>query len=396
MQISNVRYHNKKKSWFFVYLVLLFSAGVLIWFSQKSINNYWQQTYHQESPLAKLNQSTLWKQGGAWQDTMNRLFATSSQADSNLESNTQGEIALNLSVEDSATLPTTANEMPVESNASEEISEEVSEEVNEKIELNRENVENISAENVVEHQTVLAKWLFDKNLQIMPIKAPLAEEKATPSSKKQKVALNKSDKVFFAGDSLMQAIAPNMQKWLKENNISSINLSKQSTGLAYPSFFDWTKTIEQTLKQNKDIKLLVVFLGPNDPWDMPDEQAGRPYLKFKSAEWENLYRKRVHRIAQAAQKHNVKLIWVGIPHMRKAKLNSDMAYLNQVIRDELKQNAIYIPTAGLLSDGKNRYTDSINVNGKVLRVRSKDGIHFSLSGVQVISDHLKESINIVK
>lgn len=68
----------------------------------------------------------------------------------------------------------------------------------------------------------------------------------------------------------MQGVAPFVQKHLKqEYGVQSVNLSKQSTGLSYPNFFDWPKTIEQTLQKEPDIRVLVVFLGPNDPWDFP-------------------------------------------------------------------------------------------------------------------------------
>lgn len=64
-------------------------------------------------------------------------------------------------------------------------------------------------------------------------------------------AIRSGDKVFFAGDSLMQGVAPFVQKSLKQQyGIESANLSKQSTGLSYPSFFDWPKTIEETLKKH--------------------------------------------------------------------------------------------------------------------------------------------------
>lgn len=113
----------------------------------------------------------------------------------------------------------------------------------------------------------------------------------------------------------MQGVAPFVQKHLKqEYGVQSVNLSKQSTGLSYPNFFDWPKTIEQTLQKEPDIRVLVVFLGPNDPWDFP---MGKKYLKFASPEWEAEYLNRVRRILDAASAHDVQVIWLGIPYMKK-------------------------------------------------------------------------------
>ncbi|SUA24057.1 protein PacB [Neisseria gonorrhoeae] len=57
-----------------------------------------------------------------------------------------------------------------------------------------------------------------------------------------------------------------------------------------------------------------------------------------------------------------------------------MRYLDKLLSEHLKGKIILIPTAQTLSGGKGRYTDSVNVNGKPVRYRSKDGIHFTAEG----------------
>jgi len=111
--------------------------------------------------------------------------------------------------------------------------------------------------------------------------------------------------------------------------------------LSYPNFFDWPKTIEQTLQKEPDIRVLVVFLGPNDPWDFP---MGKKYLKFASPEWEAEYLNRVRRILDAASAHDVQVIWLGIPYMKKAKLNEQMRYLDKILSGTVSPQAIYRQT----------------------------------------------------
>ncbi|PIE45214.1 MAG: hypothetical protein CSA45_03765 [Gammaproteobacteria bacterium] len=209
------------------------------------------------------------------------------------------------------------------------------------------------------------------------------------------ITLSAGDRVFFAGDSLMQGVAPHMRKWLKSRyQINSIDLSKQSTGLSYPSFFNWPETIEKQLVKDSHIKLLIVFLGPNDPWAFPNpDKKGGTYLKFKSDGWERVYRQRVDRIVQAARKSKAKLIWLGIPYMKKRKLNRQMRYLDKLLADELKGKVLWLPTAKLLSGGRDRYHASAKVNGKNVRMRSKDGIHFTISGQKQIAKYIMEHIN---
>ena len=58
-----------------LYISLLLSALGLIWFSQQSINAYWQQTYHQSSPLEYLDRYHWWRLGVEWQHKINGSYA---------------------------------------------------------------------------------------------------------------------------------------------------------------------------------------------------------------------------------------------------------------------------------------------------------------------------------
>ena len=208
----------------------------------------------------------------------------------------------------------------------------------------------------------------------------------------QKAVLRQGDVVFFTGDSLMQGVAPFVQQSLKQQyGIASINLSKQSTGLSYPNFFDWPLTIEQTFKENPNIRLMVMFLGANDPWDFPNPKGGA-YLKFQTPEWEAEYLNRVNRILDAAKQHNAQVIWLGMPYMKKKKLDDQMRYLDKLFAAHLKDKVFWIPTAGLLSNGGAEYSDSVEVGGKIVRYRSKDGIHFSVEGQKLLAQAIMQKI----
>src|SRR5690606_4259438 len=86
------------------------------------------------------------------------------------------------------------------------------------------------------------------------VQAPVAQrpvQMPLPALTASAVTLQAGDEVFFAGDSLMQGVAPHLANTLlKRFNIKSINLSRQSTGLAYPGFFNWPQTIQSTLESH--------------------------------------------------------------------------------------------------------------------------------------------------
>ncbi|MDO4694288.1 MAG: DUF459 domain-containing protein [Eikenella sp.] len=316
---------------------MLCTALLTVWFGQQSINAYWQQTYHRAGPLEALNRYAWWQSGARLQAAANDRHRA--LTDWFAEHNVRWQQS---AAADKGVQVARAHAAPPE----------------------QANVKPPS-------ETV----------------KPLAEEQRTPD----KVRLTAGNKVFFAGDSMMEGIAPHLQRRLRsEYGIQSVNLSRQSTGLSYPQFFDWPAVIEKQLQDDPDIKLLLVFLGPNDPWDFPNpQQPGSGYLKFQSPEWEAVYRRRIDRIAQAARRAGVQLVWLGIPLMKGSKLNTQMRYLDGIMASELQGKAIWLPTDRLLGGSESgEYHDSVEVDGRPLRVRSKDGIHFTLKGQQFLADHI--------
>ena len=488
-----------------VFIALSLSALFCIWFSQQSINRYWQQTYHRPSPLASLDHFALWRAGANLQNTANTLAqglrsqiqaidqriaaqqsppttvpnvallqedftlseaelreateALAEQIEETSITDTQTEhshpaddseaAAENLmqttAENDNATAPSEdaaliANTETPPSNDSGETKAAVEDPVQTKAENDKTvapsedaaliaNTENpptndsgetkATVENSAQTQaktendktaapsedaalmanteTLSTNGSSDNKTSIQATVQTAAandstntQTEAAPQNKAllEQIPLQAGDKVLLIGDSLMQGVAPFVQQTLqRQYNINSINLSKQSTGLSYPDFFNWPAEVEKTLAADKSIKAVVVFLGPNDPWDFPDPEQGSkaPYLKFKSKAWEAVYRARISRIVESAQKHDAGVIWLGLPFMKPEKLNEQMLYLDGIMRSEMRDKGIFVPTKYILTGGAPAYVDTIMLEGKSVRVRSKDGIHFTPTGQRQIA-----------
>lgn len=212
----------------------------------------------------------------------------------------------------------------------------------------------------------------------------------------QQVVLEPGDEVFFVGDSLMQGVAPHLaNSLLKRYNIKSINLSKQSTGLAYPGFFNWPQTVHDTLEAHRNIRLMVIFLGPNDPWDMP-ESRGKPFLRFKSEAWEALYRQRVRSIFEQARQFGTQVIWVGPPNMNGPKLSTAMQYLRELYRSEAQQyQQIYLSANDVFGYQAEEFSFYMTDDaGKKSKIRVDDGIHFTTSGQKLIANKVLTLIDV--
>lgn len=321
-----------------VFVLLLGFFVVGIWVMQHSVNAYYVQTYHKPSVLVLLDKYKLWSAGGqigkrlyAWRDDITQQIT---------DYNEQTMLLFN---------------------------------------------------QYYAFDQAYIDQQKQKEQQLLQLKA-LADEQ---DKQKNKYTLTAGDSIFFAGDSMMQGVAPHLQQRLQKQGIHSINLSKQSTGLAYPKLFDWQKTIQTTLADNPAIKILVVFLGPNDPWDIPDPNMPSKVLSFNSNAWNGVYQARMKDILDNANLHNVSVIWITPPNMKKNKLNEQMIILNDIMADELaRHDVMVIDSRQLLKTDNNIYNDYTDNEGKSLKMRSGDGIHFTPQGQKFIANFIYSQLTI--
>lgn len=335
---------SNKQQFRFVLLVFIITAGIALWLMQNSIIAYYQQTYHSNSILTKLKQYAWWQTGSRAGEALNN-----------------GVSQLNQSIKSA-------------------------------------NLSTITAFNDNYAYTDSYKAKLQQQLKLAQEQHRLAQKKAAiENDMKAAFTLTAADEVFFAGDSLMQGVAPHVQKWLSEvYGIKTINLSKQSTGLTYPGFFNWPQTIANTLDNNPHIKILVMFLGPNDPWDIPDPHNGSRFVRFASPQWESIYRGHIKTIMDSARQHQVTVLWLTPPDMRKQKLNEQMIYLRQITADEVSKNHGYVvDTRAMLGSNGDQFYDTVTqADGKKIKTRSSDGIHFTLSGQKIIARNIFNRFNL--
>lgn len=336
--------------WKIAYILIVTTFGALL-FLQKSVDIYWDQTYHKASPFHVDKKELGWIQTSA-------DYSFSQLAKIKQTTQEWNQIMLN------------------------QLNQKW---FREQIQLAQQKVLPAKSE------TKPTETQFDRPSTPLNIATELKSAYLTLPQKQQdyfseSIILRPNETVFFAGDSLMQGVAPHAMRILhKSHQVESLDLSKQSTGLSYPKAFDWPAQIEATLSKNEAIKVLVIFLGPNDPWSfrLKDNQ---PYSKFKSAEWEQEYRDRIRRILSSAQQHFVKVVWLGVPCMKDPKLSRNVAYLSTLYHSEVeKMNQRYLPTTDLLGC-QNGFSGTALLDGKKRKIRTRDGIHFEIAGQKKLAD----------
>ncbi|MFJ2549116.1 DUF459 domain-containing protein [Pseudomonas sp. NPDC087612] len=344
------------------FYAVVITTLLLFWLNQDSISLYCQQKYHQSCELPVLGQSPAWRMGG------NLTHALGDARDSfidSLEKRSEQVLVAKVESSDTVELPAPIPVVPVH--------------------LDKPPV----AAHPVPVKVATTAAPVPATVAT-PVPQPAAQVAQAPLQAGTVVSLAAGDEVFLVGDSLMQGVAPHLANSLRKRyQIKSVNLSKQSTGLAYPGFFNWPQTVAKTLESEPNIRLMVIFLGPNDPWDMP-QGKGKPFLRFKSPEWEVTYRQRIDSILDQAREHNVQVIWVGPPNMQKPKLSTAMAYLSGLYEQQtgLYQQH-YLSANPVLGYNDDSFSYTLqNAQGKRIKTRVDDGIHFTTTGQKLISERI--------
>lgn len=221
---------------------------------------------------------------------------------------------------------------------------------------------------------------------LVQAKAPAASASRVAEAGNGGIEIKATDRVLLAGDSMMQGVAPHLANTLRRQyGIESVDLSRQSTGLAYPSFFDWPATVRKEFKTG-NYKALVMMLGANDTWDII--QKGRA-VPFGTDNWKTAYSERVATIMEAAQEYNVRVVWLGAPPMGRDKMITRVPVLNEVYsREAAKHSAVarYVATGPVLSPDGSSFAKFLDLpkRGKVM-VRADDGVHFTPTGQRLLA-----------
>ncbi len=367
----------QKGSFFWVQSFVLFLIVGLggLYLNQASVEKYWQQQYHQPSIFRGLQNYSFWRYG---QELRRQLLAQFTP------------IANPIMVTDSHIV----TDEPIPQEPADIELTSVSNETDAPV------IHLATAEPTTPIDQPVAKPIGSSvTVTATPISQPIIRPidssttiKATPIDH-QKVTLKQGDFVVFLGDSMMLSLAPTVQKWLKkEHNINSINMGRHSTGLTNQSYFDWPKKAETSLPKYKNLKLVVVMLGANDPWGINIHHKKIP---FGTDAWDTTYATRMQRIINAANQQGASVIWFGLPYMKLNKYNKKIEHINSVMQKTTTDKAIFIPLQQALGNN-NAYSSTIKINDKWVSVRQKDGIHLNTQGNLILLNLLKKQIDIGK
>jgi uncharacterized protein len=195
--------------------------------------------------------------------------------------------------------------------------------------------------------------------------------------------------IWVGGDSIAEGLGASIEKLAGETStLRATSQARISTGLTRPDYFDWPSAVNQVVAQKQRDVLVVVF-GTNDP--QPIQTATGTY-SFGTPEWDAEYRARVDAVMSAATTR--KLVWVGLPVVRRENLEPKLELLDQIFVQEAAKfpDVTYVDTRAMFSPRGSYDAYLPAPDGTPTLVRAADGVHFSLTGYDMLAQAVIDRI----
>jgi uncharacterized protein len=192
--------------------------------------------------------------------------------------------------------------------------------------------------------------------------------------------------VLLLGDSMIagslgSAIASSLSRDPKPRVVRAV---QTATGLSRPDVFDWMKVVPPLLEREKP-QLIVCSFGANDATNI---REGDRLLEFGHVGWRSAYGERVAAMMQLLAGQTGRVLWLGLPPMRESWFSERARYLNRIFAQTAKQfpQVEYFDLEMLVSAPNGEYATFIrNADGRFVRVRMDDGVHYSPSGAKAVA-----------
>jgi len=201
----------------------------------------------------------------------------------------------------------------------------------------------------------------------------------------------------IGGSAFVGAVGRFIEDGLVEAGLPAERHAKSSTGLARPDFYDWPGEAGK-LYEAVAPRATVCMFGGNDGQGLHMGRKASPkWIRWHEEGWSEEYGRRVMEFADAVAPASEHVFWVGMPVMRASKLRSRMERMNEIFRAKMddRPGGHFIDTWSLLADAKGNYAELLNVDGKKLRVRAGDGIHYTRTGAKVLAAHIVPQVRAV-
>ena len=199
-------------------------------------------------------------------------------------------------------------------------------------------------------------------------------------------------RVLVLGDSLGEGLWQGLVGAFKnDHSLQLINRAKWGTGFSRRRFIGRPRELEPMLSAIKP-DIVIITVGAKDA--VASILEGRKKHRFGSPEWRKIYSSRLDGILGRLKKQKAAIYWVGLPIMRDPIFNENMNTLNELFREKSHLNNIkFIDTwNGFVDQYGNFSPFGPDLDGRVVRLRDKDGVRFTKAGYRKLAHYVEREI----
>jgi hypothetical protein len=228
---------------------------------------------------------------------------------------------------------------------------------------------------------------ISRTAKVAPLAAMLP--RATALAPLAPVQPGKPRVVALAGDSMMAVgLSATLMRQASDNkNLRMVKAFRSGTGLARPDYFNWMDEYPAMLGREKPA-VVIVAIGANDGQGFVVDGKVQA---FGSDEWLKTYQERVAGFLAMVESTGARVLWVGLPPMRSAKYNERVAMINRIDYTvvSVDPRATWWNSAPFVADASGGFREFAALSdGRMMRLRADDGIHFSDEGAGLMSSVL--------
>ncbi len=200
-------------------------------------------------------------------------------------------------------------------------------------------------------------------------------------------------RIAFVGDSTADGLWGGVtgliprQACLKEFEFG--RFAKNSTGLTRPDKFNWADEVKR-IGESFTPQLFVMSLGLNDLQSVVER--GKVTLE-NSPDYPAKYKSRVTAVLKSATASGAALLWMGLPAMRDAASDRNAREKNGFFAEAIAELAVptveFVEPWKLSRSGEDKFASyGPDQSGKMIQIRSSDGLHFTPAGDLLVAAYL--------
>ncbi len=214
-----------------------------------------------------------------------------------------------------------------------------------------------------------------------------------PPNVARKVALGQPVTIGVFGDSFGDGVWAALYRRLAKDNVKVLRLSQEGTGFTRYQVVNLEEKAAEQLKA-EPVDIAVIVTGANDTEGTWDDAHAHAYA-LMTPKWKAIYAARIDRFVGLLRGQGAMVYWVGLPKMRQARYDSDVAALDDFYASRMAAlGAPFFPTRALSADAAGDFNlylaDPVTKAPRLMR--ANDGIHMTPSGYERLAGPLIDRI----